>query len=197
MLKPIYANLNLDFNENRSLKSIKVKQFEDRGREIRLFLSDNGQAITFSAFETATINASVNGTVTAYDKACVVNYSDNNESDNYITVPLYPELTTLAGTEHCEVKLTNPQGTIIYTATFNIEVERSVATSENAEVLQTTELAKVLADHESRITNLEHDKNSSLGVIGNAFLSATAATDNYVIGNADFISFTDKIKEED
>lgn len=163
MTPTIYEDLHLDFRENRSLQTIKIKQFEDRYRQIRIFLCDNGQPITFSGTETATINASVNGVVTTYDAECFV-------EDDHIDVPLYATLTTLAGKERCEVKITNPQWCVIYTATFILDVEPSVATSESAAVLKTTELASVLADHESRIAKLE----ASSGGLGVAAGEVTA-----------------------
>lgn len=147
----IYCNLELDFSENKSLKVIKVKQFESQGKRIILSLYNNGKEFIFSGLETAVINASVNGTVTAYEETCTV-----SAEDNYITIPLYPSLTTLAGNEHCEVKITS-YNNIIYTATFIINVEPSVATSESAAVLKTTELAATLSGLDSRVTVLEND----------------------------------------
>lgn len=148
----IYCNLELDFSENKSLKVIKVKQFESQGKRIILSLYNNGKEFIFSGLETAVINANVNGTVTAYEETCTV-----SAEDNYITIPLYPSLTTLAGNEHCEVKITS-YNNIIYTATFIINVEPSVATSESAAVLKTTELAATLSGLDSRVTVLENDK---------------------------------------
>lgn len=147
----IYCNLELDFSENKSLKVIKVKQFESQGKRIILSLYNNGKEFIFSGLETAVINASVNGTVTAYEETCTV-----SAEDNYITIPLYPSLTTLAGNEHCEVKITS-RNNIIYTATFVLDVEPSVATSESAAVLKTTELAATLSGLDSRVTVLEND----------------------------------------
>lgn len=147
----IYCNLELDFSENKSLKVIKVKQFESQGKRIILSLYNNGKEFIFSGLETAVINANVNGTVTAYEETCTV-----SAEDNYITIPLYPSLTTLAGNEHCEVKITS-YNNIIYTATFIINVEPSVATSESAAVLKTTELAATLSGLDSRVTVLEND----------------------------------------
>ena len=177
MRPTIYEDLHLDFKENRSLQTIRIKQFEDQYRQIRIFLCDNGLPVTFSGTETATINASVNGTVTTYDAECFV-------EDDHIDVPLYATLTTLAGKEHCEIKITNPQWCVIYTATFILDVEPSVATSESAAVLKTTELASVLADHESRIAKLEAS-SGGLGVLSTSAVGVNMATSDFVLGTAE------------
>lgn len=177
MSPTVYEDLHLDFKENRSLQTIKIKQFEDQYRQIRIFLCDNGLPVTFSGTETATINASVNGTVTTYDAECFV-------EDDHIDVPLYATLTTLAGKERCEVKITNPQWCVIYTATFILDVEPSVATSESAAVLKTTELASVLADHESRIAKLEAS-SGGLGVLSTLAVGVNMATSSFVLGTAE------------
>ena len=148
----IYCDLELDFSENKSLKVIKVKQFENRGRDIRLFLYDNGREVIFDGAETATINASVNGVVTTYNENCIVVYGKN-----CVDIPLYSSLTTLAGKEQCEVKIAKGSEGTIYTATFVLDVEPSVATSESAAVLKTTELAATLSGLDSRVTVLEND----------------------------------------
>lgn len=147
----IYCDLELDFSENKSLEVIKVKQFENQGKYIRLYLYDNGTEFSLSGTETAVINASVDGTVTTYEESCIV-----TAEKNYIYIPLYSSLTTLAGNEHCEVKITSSNN-IIYTATFILDVEPSVATSESAAVLKTTELAATLSGLDSRVTVLEND----------------------------------------
>lgn len=147
----IYCDLELDFSENKSLEVIKVKQFENQGKYIRLYLYDNGTEFSLSGTETAVINASVDGTVTTYEESCIV-----TAEKNYIDIPLYSSLTTLAGNEHCEVKITSSNN-IIYTATFILDVEPSVATSESAAVLKTTELAATLSGLDSRVTAVEND----------------------------------------
>ena len=177
-MNKIYCDLELDFSENKSLKVIKVKQFESQGKRIRLYLYNNGTEFIFSGLETAVINANVNGTVTTYEETCIVSVEDN-----YITIPLYSSLTTLAGNERCEVKITS-YSNIIYTATFILDVEPSVATSESAAVLKTTELASVLADHESRIAKLE-SSSGGLGVLSTSAVGANMATSSFVLGTAE------------
>ena len=158
----ISAALELDFAQNRTLQSINVKQFENQGRELLLYLYNNGQPVSFSNWDIATINASVDGVVTTYNENCTIYYNSN-----CIEVPLYESLTTLSGTEHCEVKIKNGDN-VTYTATFNLNVEPSVATSESAAALQTTELASVLADHENRITALENN-SGGVNTIGTVY----------------------------
>lgn len=160
----IYYNLHLDFMENRTLQTIKIKQFEYLSRVIRLNLYDNGQPVNFSGLEQAWLYASVSGTVTAYTERCTV-----NGGSNIIEVKLSESLTTLSGEEHCEVKIFDGNSFILYTATFYLDVEPSVATSESPETLATTELAAVLKDHENRITKLENNSGGGRTTIGTAY----------------------------
>lgn len=161
----IYYDLHLDFMENRTLQTIKVKQFEYLSRVIRLNLYDNGQPVNFNGWEQAWLYANINGTtVTAYAEKCTV-----IGGSNIIEVKLSESLTTLSGEEHCEVKIFDGNSFILYTATFNLDVEPSVATSESPETLATTELAAVLKDHENRITKLENNSGGGRTTIGTAY----------------------------
>lgn len=150
-MQEIIHDLELDFVENRTLQTIKIKQFENLSRRLRFNLYDNGRSVSFSGLESAAINASVNGIVTAYNESCAI-----TAGSNIIQFRLPKSFSTLAGTEHCELKISDGSA-VLYTATFNLDVEPSVATSESAAVLATTELASVLADHENRITALENN----------------------------------------
>lgn len=160
----IYETLEIDLSQNRRLQTINVKQFEKEARQIDLYLFYNGQPFYLSGREQATINASVGGVVTTYDKQCYI----MNSNTNKIEIPLYESLTTLPGVEHCEVKIVDSTDDVLYTATFNLNVEPSVATSESAAALQTTELASVLADHENRITALENN-SGGVNTIGTVY----------------------------
>ena len=168
--------LKLDFSQNKVLDTINVKQFEQNTRDILLYLYYNGQPITLNpSVDTATINASVNGTVTTFDENCEV-YA------RYVSVPLYASLATLPGDELCEVKISrSTDGTeyVIYTATFHINVEPSTATSLTPQVLSTTELAATITSLDNRMTALEGGSSLDdvLTSIGTAKTSIEANTD--------------------
>ena len=169
--------LKLDFSQNKVLDTINVKQFEQNTRDILLYLYYNGQPITLNpSVDAATINASVNGTVTTFDEDCIV-YA------HYVSVPLYASLTTLPGDELCEVKIshsTNSTDYVIYTATFHINVEPSTATSLNPQVLSTTELAATITSLDNRMTALEGGSSLDdvLASISTAKTSIEANTDD-------------------
>lgn len=154
----IYNALEIDFSQERLRQTINLKQFEKGARQIDLYLFNNGQPFYLNGTrEHATINASIGGVVTTYNEQCDIPGSNTNK----IEIPLYESLTTLPGVEHCEVKIVDSTDDVLYTATFDINVEPSVATSESAATLQTTELASVLADHENRITALENNSGGA------------------------------------
>ena len=165
--------LKLDFSQNKVLDTINVKQFEQNTRDILLYLYYNGQPITLNpSVDTATINASVNGTVTTFDENCEV-YA------RYVSVPLYASLATLPGDELCEVKISrSTDGTeyVIYTATFHINVEPSTATSLTPQVLSTT---ATITSLDNRMAALEGGSSLDdvLASISTAKTSIEANTD--------------------
>ena len=157
-----HYNLDIDVNQNRTLERINVKQFENGSRIIRIFLYDNGEQVELgtspinSTIDTdgvnhiAYLNASVDGTVTEYERQCSI-------SNDVIEVPVNSNLTTLSGFEHCEVKILGKNSRVLYTATFYLNVEPSVATTDSAAVLKTTELASTLSSLDARVTTNEED----------------------------------------
>ena len=148
-MNDVYVEIKVDFSCTRSLSTACMKQFEKNGRNIRVYLYDGGEPYELSGLEAAFLNANVDGTVTAYQLVCAT-YQDCN----YIDVPQTSDLTELAGTEHCEIQI-KQSGDILCTATFDIIVEASPATSEQPGILKTVELAGTLADHDRRITSVE------------------------------------------
>lgn len=170
----IYTDLELDFTQNRSLKSVKVKQFDNGGKAIRLYLYNNGQAVTLNATsDSVVINASVNKAVTAYDQPCSF-YNVSGGVAKAIEIPITENLTSLSGVEECEIKITDSTGDTAYTATFEILVEKSTATSESEFVLKTIELAKVLADLDERVTSNTENIEDLLSGGGGGGSSSTA-----------------------
>lgn len=156
----IYTNLSLDFNENYTLKSVKVKQHDNGGRKLRITLFNNGTLVPLNAgTDVATMNASVDGTVTVYNMECTI-------TSNKVVVDISRELTTLSGIERCEVKITSADHSV-HTATFNMIVEPSVTNTDSPSVLKTTELAEVLTEIETKMTELESEQGNILGQFEN------------------------------
>lgn len=178
-MEVLYTDLSLDFADNRTLKTIKIKQHDSEGQVIRISLFYNGQRVNIdSSTDTATLNASVGGTVTAYNAECgIVN--------NQVRVVIDEDLTTVAGTEHCEIKVSYILGTagdppsVIHTATFDLLVEPSVANTDHQSILANTdlalnwaaELADINADIislQSQLFELKEKISSSISTIGTA-----------------------------
>lgn len=173
----LYIDVPLDFCENRKLQAIKLKQFEDQGRTLRVFLYSNGRALTLGGLEQVHLNASVGGTVTAYELACQI-----SDDGTYIEVPLHRRLTEIAGLEQCELKITNPQGMVIFTATFGLDIAPSVASTGSPAVLKTTELARALKAIEKRLDELE----SGISGVSMAYSFAEAVTESMVAPSVPF-----------
>jgi hypothetical protein len=161
-LEVLYTDLSLDFADNRTLKTIKIKQHDSEGQVIRISLFYNGQRVNIdSSTDTATLNASVGGTVTAYNAECgIVN--------NQVRVVIDEDLTTVAGTEHCEIKVSYILGTagdppsVIHTATFDLLVEPSVANTDHQSILANTDLALNWAAELADINALDTTQNTRL-----------------------------------
>lgn len=181
-MEVLYTDLSLDFADNRTLKTIKIKQHDDHNRTIRIALFHKGQRITLdSNTDTAVINASVGGTVTAYHDDTGVGI---NNISNTVDVTLTDNLTTLAGTEHCEIMVSYTDfrinaNRISHTATFDLLVEPSVANTDHQSILANTdlalnwaaELADINADIislQSQLFELKEKISSSISTIGTA-----------------------------
>ena len=181
----IYSGIYIDFDRNRLLSTVNVKQFEDRGRWIRIHLLKNGEPMELLGNETLSLSASVDNIVTAfeYSKPGFFTTFTTPGNKNKIEFPVASFLTEIAGREHCELKIVSTSGSDVktaYTATFDLLVEKSVATSESEKVLKTTDLAKVLQDHEDRITALEESGGGG-GQIATALVYSNAIYDNTLL----------------
>ena len=127
-----YSDLNLDFNENRSLKIIRLKQNESGTRKIRLTLSQNGSPITLAGTETVTYSASINDTAVVANAGCTVS------SNTQIIIPVTSQLTALAGRGTIDVKIAL-NSDVIYTATFRLDVEKSVVSADTPDIVPTSD----------------------------------------------------------
>lgn len=182
-LTRLRPTIDIDLAKGKVLDVIYIKQFEHdiKNIQINLYYNDE-EVIVPTTGNSARLNASVDGTVTAYQETA---YIPNSNDENYVWFPLYEELTALAGTEHCEVEIYRTStGDNIYTATFDIIVEPSVATSESPRVVSTTELASTLTSLDSRVTVLERRGTGSGIISGISALGTNGAVTAATAGTA-------------
>lgn len=143
-MEKIYHDLSLDFCENRSLQEIKIKQNDKFGRRIRLHFYNNGAAVAInSETDTATCYASINGIATAVGDVC-------NIENNAVIIDVGLPMTSIAGTERCEVRVESANGRV-HTATFNILVEPSTVTENTPKIINTADIFGQLGSLESNI----------------------------------------------
>lgn len=136
-MQTIYRELRLDFAENRTLQTIKVKQHENIVRELVISLWHNGEPIELNSGDTAKLNAGMRGAVLADGQTCIIDY-DNS----HVHVPIDENLTVYPGTVHCEILIGHsPSVTKIYTATFDLDVEPS--TIDSSVILNPTSAASL------------------------------------------------------
>lgn len=131
-INTIYHDLNLDFNENRSLKFVRLKQGENGTRKIRVTLSQNGTPITLAGTETVTYSASVNNTALVANSNCTV------INNTQIIIPVTSQLTALAGRGTIDVKIAL-NSDVIYTATFRLDIEKSVVSADTPDIVPTSD----------------------------------------------------------
>ncbi len=134
-MNTIVHEIGLDFNENRSLKVVKLKQNNNAFTHIRLLLTHNGTAVQFdSATEEAKANVSVNGVTVAVNKSCTI-------YDNKIEFDVTGDMTAIAGEGICDVKITK-NNFVIYTAGFRLLIEPSAVNTDTPEIVPTTDFVK-------------------------------------------------------
>ena len=139
--------MNLDFNENRSLKFIRLKQNENGTRKIRLTLSQNGAPITLAGTETVTYSASINDTAIVANANCTV------INNTQIIIPVTSQLTALAGRGTIDVKIAL-NSDVIYTATFRLDVEKSVVSADTPDIVPTSDfIAELKSENLSLIAD--------------------------------------------
>lgn len=124
----LWLEIDVDLSEGKTLEVLYVKQFEHNIKRIKVNLFYNGEKVIVpTTGNGARLNASVGDETTAYQMAAYLPVSDE---ENYVYFPLYSELTSKAGVEHCEIEIyKSSTGNNIYTPTFDLIVEPSVATS--------------------------------------------------------------------
>lgn len=146
-INTLYSDLNLDFNENRSLKIIRLKQNENGTRKIRLSLSQNGAPITLAGTETVTYSANINSTAVVANANCTV------INNTQIIIPVTDQLTALAGRGDIDVKIAL-NSDVIYTATFRLDIEKSVVSADTPDIVPTSDfIAELKSENISLMAN--------------------------------------------
>lgn len=138
-MNTIVNEISLDFNENRSLKVVKLKQNDTALRHIRLSLTHNGVAVQLDTNEEeAKVSVSVNGVAVVINNSCTI-YANKIEFD------VTQEMTALSGEGICDVRITK-SGYTIYTASFRILIEPSAVSADTPEIVPTTDFVKNFAE---------------------------------------------------
>ena len=141
----VYTELSLDFNDNDSMLMVNVQQGDNNGRVIELKLYDNGERVSVGLSDTATLNASCNGVITAFETIC-------NIQNNKVAILVTNALTAIVGIEHCVVRITSASGTV-HTARFALNVGADPAEEGITGVLPASSIV-------SRLEDLEDMENS-------------------------------------
>ena len=148
-MERVYTELSLDFNDNDSMLMVNVQQGDNNGRVIELKLYDNGERVSVGLSDTATLNASCGGVITAFETTC-------NIQNNKVTVLVTSALTAIVGIEHCVVRITSANGTV-HTASFALNVGADPAEDGITGVLPASSIV-------SRLENIENSYVASTTV---------------------------------
>lgn len=193
-MNTIKTEISIDFNENRSLKVVRLKQNDTALRHIVVALSHNGVAVQLdSSEETAKVNVSVNGVVVVVNNNCTV-------YDNKVEFDVTEQMTTLAGEGICDIKIMKNSFTI-YTASFRLLIEPSAVSTDTPEIVPTTDFVKNFAeqtqlDWTAYIINAfegmhpEYDKTIITQTV-EEMSSFTSDTPFYIISSSVFTSDVD------
>ncbi|MCD8308598.1 MAG: phage baseplate upper protein [Clostridia bacterium] len=141
----IYCDLSLDFSDNRTLQTVRLKQYDKYGKRIRIKLYDNGEPVAISADDTTvSLYASVNKTILAAENTddCGITETDDGYGLIYISVGEY--LTSIAGTVKCDVRVTSEVNGRVHTATFYLSVEPSAVTTDMSTAANTSNIFDVI-----------------------------------------------------
>ncbi|MBQ2346976.1 MAG: hypothetical protein II388_01225 [Clostridia bacterium] len=193
-MNTIKTEISIDFNENRSLKVVRLKQNDTALRHIVVALSHNGVAVQLdSSEETAKVNVSVNGVAVVVNNNCTV-------YDNKVEFDVTEQMTTLAGEGICDIKIMKNSFTI-YTASFRLLIEPSAVSTDTPEIVPTTDFVKNFAeqtqlDWAAYILNAfegmhpEYDKTIITQTV-EEMSSFTSDTPFYIISSSVFTSDVD------
>lgn len=147
-MEHIFVHIKLDFCAGDSLQTVYAHQGDrDTGKVIAAELYNNGRRVTLdSETDTITLFAAVGNTATAIGRSCYI-------SNNCAMITITQELSALAGTQHCFIRVESENG-VVHTASFDILVSAD-PTAGKPEVIATADIATRLTAAENDITVLE------------------------------------------
>lgn len=149
-MNTIVHEIALDFTDNVSRRTINVKQGDDGGRLVRVYLKSNGVDVPVSTAsgDTASLYASIHGMITALGAPAII-----NDSTHTVDIPISSTLSAAPGREHCELRLKTGTG-YVHTARFDLLVGAASASADMPEVIKTADILDLLDEAESRIALL-------------------------------------------
>ncbi len=164
-MEKITHDITLDFTRNVSYATVNIVQGDNSGRVIRTYFKNNGVNVPISSAEgdSATLFASVNGIVTALGTRCNI-----DDELNAVVIPVTSSLSSIAGNEHCEVRITSSNG-IIHSAEFMINVHPLAATTDMPDVVETADIVETVESIEDTLTTLEGNVNSIISELSTIY----------------------------
>lgn len=144
----IATPLSLDFNTNDSLKTVCIQQGDNGGRVINVKLYNGGERVSISSGsgDSALLLASINGIVTALGTPLSI-------TNNMVNIPITSALSSIAGREHCEIRLYTTNGTV-HTAEFDLLVGKAAADSSMPHVIETADIIDDINDIQNALGGL-------------------------------------------
>lgn len=132
-MQKITADLELDFQQNNSGKTLCIQQGDkDGGRIIRVKLFNNGVITNLSGSDnTAELDASVNGIITAAGVSL-----DVDHETNIISIPITSALSAIPGEEKCIIRVRSGYGTV-HSARFTLLVGEAAVTNDMPVAVET------------------------------------------------------------
>ncbi len=144
----IYCDLRLDLSDNRTLQTVRLKQYDDGGgKRIHITLYNNGEPVTLDDNTEVSLYASVGKTILAAGSTnnCGVDTAATGYDYGYIYINVTEELTSIAGTVKCDVRITTSSTEYrVHTATFYLDVEPSAVTADMTTAASTSNIFDVI-----------------------------------------------------
>lgn len=149
-MNTIIHEIALDFTDNISRRTINVKQGDDGGRLVRVYLKSNGVDVPVSTAngDTASLYASIHGMITALGAPAII-----NDTTHTVDIPISSTLSAAPGREHCELRLKTGTG-YVHTARFDLLVGAASASADMPEVVKTADILDLLDEAESKVLML-------------------------------------------
>lgn len=163
----VYHDIDLDFSDNDSMVSVRIKQNDDRGRVIRVKCYNNGIPYDVSA-SLPTLYASTDGVITAMDMLLSI------DTQGRVIVPITAAISAIAGVGHCEIRFNTNVGSsaelgIVHSARFNLLIGAASADSSMPVVVPTSnvieelnEVSRQCGNDIKNLVELEHFRDTRI-----------------------------------